>query len=55
MNNIKIEITVSDSSYLIDCINLVVKTKIPSENREEMIKEIKELFDEAMRKTISII
>lgn len=55
MNNIKIEITISNANYLIDLINLTVETRIPSENKEEMITEIKELFEKAMKKTISII
>lgn len=55
MQNIKIEITISDASYLIDYINLVVKTKIPSENKKEMIKEIKEVLEETMKKAMSII
>lgn len=55
MNNIKIEITISDASYLIDYINLVVKTKVPSENKVEMIKEIKEVLEETIIKAISVI
>ena len=55
MQNIKIEITISDASYLIDYINLVVKTKIPSENKKEMIKEIKQVLEETMKKAMSII
>lgn len=55
MENVKIEITISDASYLIDYINLIVKTKIPSENKEEMMMEIKDVLDETIKKAISII
>lgn len=55
MNNIKIEITISDASYLIDYINLIVKTKIPSENKEEMIAEIKDVLEETIQKAITVI
>ena len=55
MQNITIEITISDASYLIDYINLIVKTKVPSENKKEMMKEIKEVLEETIKKTISII
>ena len=55
MENIKIEITISDASYLIDYINLVVKTKIPSEDKEERITEIKNVLEETIQKAIAVI
>lgn len=55
MQNVKIEITISDASYLIDYINLTVKTQIPSENKEEMIREIKDVLEETILKAISVI
>ena len=55
MQNITIEITISDASYLIDYINLIVKTKVPEENKTEMMKEIKDVIEETIIKAISVM
>ena len=55
MQNIKIEITISDASYLIDYINLVVQTRLPSENKDEMIKEIKDVLYETIIRAMAVI
>ena len=55
MNTMKIEITISDVSYLIDTVTLIVRTKIPSENREEMMQELKDALEETMCKAMKIV
>lgn len=54
MNMIKIEITISDVSYLIDTVTLLVRTKIPSENRDEMVEEMKEVLEETVCKAMKM-